>query len=129
MRVIAIYLESRYAIMKKKFSAVNILLLVLFLICGCSAAEKGNVSSNDTQPSVETWATEHGLRQMASAVTDKLTLEEKIGQMMFVGTAIHDKITHVASCFFLHRRPDTLSLYGNHKKHTFLYACRRRHPV
>ena len=71
--------------MKKKFSAVNILLLVLFLICGCSAAEKGNVSSNDTQPSVETWATEHGLRQMASAVTDKLTLEEKIGQMMFVG--------------------------------------------
>ena len=81
--------------MKKKFSAVNILLLVLFLICGCSAAEKGNVSSNDTQPSVETWATEHGLRQMASAVTDKLTLEE----------------------------------YGNHKKHTFLYACRRRHPV
>ena len=70
--------------MKKKFSAVNILLLVLFLICGCSAAEKGNVQSNDTQ-SVETWATEHGLRQMASAVTDKLTLEEKIGQMMFVG--------------------------------------------
>ena len=69
MRVIAIYLESRYVIMKKKFSAVNILLLVLFLICGCSAAEKGNVSSNDTQPSV----------------TDKLTLEEKIGQMMFVG--------------------------------------------
>jgi beta-N-acetylhexosaminidase len=71
--------------MKKKFSAVNILLLVLFLICGCSAAEKGNIQSNDTQPSVETWATEHGLRQMASAVTDKLTLEEKIGQMMFVG--------------------------------------------
>ncbi|MBQ6778582.1 MAG: hypothetical protein IJP51_03710, partial [Acidaminococcaceae bacterium] len=61
------------------------MLLVLFLICGCSAAEKGNIQSNDTQPSVETWATEHGLRQMASAVTDKLTLEEKIGQMMFVG--------------------------------------------
>lgn len=71
--------------MKKKFSAVNILLLVLFLICGCSAAENGTVQSNDTKPSVETWATEHGLRQMASAVTDKLTLEEKIGQMMFVG--------------------------------------------
>lgn len=88
--------------MKKKFSAVNILLLVLFLICGCNAAEKGNVSSNDTQPSVETWATEHGLRQMASAVTDKLTLEEKIGQMMFVGihgtTLTETTKTHFPLC-------------------------------
>lgn len=71
--------------MKKKLTAVNILLLILFLIFGCSAAEKGNVQTKDMQPSVETWATEQGLRQMASVVTDKLTLEEKIGQMMFVG--------------------------------------------
>ena len=72
--------------MKKKFTVLNILLLVLFLIFGCSAAEKGNNSAEKgPQPVAETWATENGIRQMASAITDKLTLEEKIGQMMFVG--------------------------------------------
>jgi len=72
--------------MKKQFTVLSILLLVLFLIFGCSAAEKGsNQSAKTTQPVAETWATENGIRQLADTITSKMTLEEKVGQMMFVG--------------------------------------------
>ena len=72
--------------MKKQFSALGILLFVMFLIFGCSAAEKGNTPpAHAIQPAAETWATEHGIRQLADTITGKMTLEEKIGQMMFVG--------------------------------------------
>jgi beta-N-acetylhexosaminidase len=58
----------------------------MFLFFGCSAAEKGtNLAGKTSEPAVDTWATEKGLRQLADSVTDKMTLEEKIGQMMFVG--------------------------------------------
>ena len=71
--------------MKKQFTVLNILLLVLFLIFGCSAAEKGNNQTAIPQTAAETWATESGIRQLAEAITGKMSLEEKIGQMMFVG--------------------------------------------
>ena len=72
--------------MKKQFSALGVLLFVMFLIFGCSAAGKGSTPpAQATQPAEETWATEHGIRQLADTITGKMTLEEKIGQMMFVG--------------------------------------------
>ena len=72
--------------MKKQFSVLSILLLVLFLIFGCSAAEKEtNPPAKTPQPAAETWATENGIRQLADVITGKMTPEEKIGQMMFVG--------------------------------------------
>ena len=72
--------------MKKKLTVLSILSFVLFLIFGCSAAEKGNnQSAKTTQPVAETWATENGIRQLADTITSKMTLEEKVGQMMFVG--------------------------------------------
>ena len=72
--------------MKKQFSIFSILLLFVFLIFGCSAAEKGtNPAGKASEPAADTWATEKGIRQLADSVTDKMTLEEKIGQMMFVG--------------------------------------------
>ena len=70
--------------MKKQFTLCATLLL-LFLIFGCSAAEKGNSQAVAPQPAADTWATENGIRQMADAITGKMTPEEKIGQMMFVG--------------------------------------------
>ena len=77
--------------MKKHFSVLSILLLVLFLIFGCSAAEKDKSQPTKTsQPAAETWATENGIRQLADTITGKMTPEEKIGQMMFVG--IHGMI-------------------------------------
>ena len=66
-------------IMKKQLTLCATLLFIMFLFFGCSAAEKAAV------PVTDTWATEKGLRQLADSVTDKMTLEEKIGQMMFVG--------------------------------------------
>ena len=73
-------------IMKKQLILCATLLFILFLIFGCSAAEKGNTQpAKSPQPAAETWATEKGIRQLADALTGKMTLEEKIGQMMFVG--------------------------------------------
>jgi len=71
--------------MKKQFTVLSILLLLIFLIFGCSAAEKSNNQTAIPQPAAETWATESGIRQLADAITGKMSLEEKIGQMMFVG--------------------------------------------
>ena len=71
--------------MKNQLSLCTILLCVMFLIFGCSAAEKGNTQTVAPHPAAETWATEKGIRQMADTITGKMTLEEKIGQMMFVG--------------------------------------------
>ena len=73
-------------IMKKQLTLCATLLFIMFLFFGCSAAEKGTTPAGKTAgPSADTWATEKGLRQLADSVTDKMTLEEKIGQMMFVG--------------------------------------------
>ena len=73
-------------IMKKQLTLCATLLFIMFLFFGCSAAEKGtNPAEKAAGPSADTWATEKGLRQLADSVTDKMTLEEKIGQMMFVG--------------------------------------------
>ncbi|HAT97757.1 MAG TPA: beta-N-acetylhexosaminidase [Acidaminococcaceae bacterium] len=71
--------------MKKKILLCSILCL-LFLIAGCSAAEK-NTGKNETatQPAAENWNTEKGIRELSAALTEKMSLEEKIGQMMFVG--------------------------------------------
>ncbi len=72
--------------MKKQLTLCATLLCIMFLFFGCSAAEKGtNLAGKTSEPAVDTWATEKGLRQLADSVTDKMTLEEKIGQMMFVG--------------------------------------------
>ena len=72
--------------MKKRLTLCATLLLILFLIFGCSAAEKDkNQPAKTSQPATETWATENGIRQLADTITNKMTLEEKIGQMMFVG--------------------------------------------
>ena len=72
--------------MKKQLILCATLLFIQFLIFGCSAAEKGdNRPAKSPQPAAETWATEKGIRQLADALTGKMTLEEKIGQMMFVG--------------------------------------------
>ena len=71
--------------MKKRLTLLNTLLLLVFLIFGCSAAEKGNNQTAIPQPAAETWATETGIRQLTDAITGKMSLEEKIGQMMFVG--------------------------------------------
>ena len=72
-------------IMKKQFALCATLLFILFLFFGCSAAEKGNSQAVTPQPAVETWATEKGIRELTASVTGKMSLEEKIGQMMFVG--------------------------------------------
>ena len=72
--------------MKKQLTLCATLLCIMFLFFGCSAAEKGtSPAGKTTEPAADTWATEKGLRQLADAITDKMTLEEKIGQMMFVG--------------------------------------------
>ena len=72
--------------MKKQLTLCATLLCILFLFFGCSAAEKGtNSAGRASEPVADTWATEKGIRQLADSVTDKMTLEEKIGQMMFVG--------------------------------------------
>ena len=71
--------------MKKQLTLCAVLLFILFLICGCSAAEKGNGSTATPQPKTDTWATEQGIRQLVDTITRKMTAEEKIGQMMFVG--------------------------------------------
>lgn len=88
--------------MKKQFAVLNILLFVLFLIVGCSAAEKErNRTGKEAETATETWATEKGLRQLADTVTGKMTPEEKIGQMMFVGingtTLTESAKNHLAS--------------------------------
>ena len=73
-------------IMKKQLTLCATLLFIMFLFFGCSAAEKGTTPAEKAAvPVTDTWATEKGLRQLADSVTDKMTLEEKIGQMMFVG--------------------------------------------
>ena len=72
-------------IMKKQLTLCTTLLFILFLIFGCSAAEKGNSQTAVPQPAADNWATEKGIRQLADTITGKMTLEEKIGQMMFVG--------------------------------------------
>ena len=69
--------------MKKQLTLCATLLCIMFLFFGCSAAEKG--TNRTAGPAADNWATEKGLRQLADSVTDKMTLEEKIGQMMFVG--------------------------------------------
>ena len=71
--------------MKKRLTLLSILLLLVFLIFGCSAAENRNNQTATPQPAAETWATETGIRQLTEAITGKMSLEEKIGQMMFVG--------------------------------------------
>ena len=71
--------------MKKRFTLLNTLLFLVFLIFGCSAAEKGTNQTAPPQPAAETWATETGIRQLTDSLTGKMSLEEKIGQMMFVG--------------------------------------------
>ena len=72
--------------MKKQLTLCATLLCILFLFFGCSAAEKGtNSAGRASEPVADTWAKEKGIRQLADSVTDKMTLEEKIGQMMFVG--------------------------------------------
>ena len=71
--------------MKKQLTLCAVLLFILFLICGCSAAEKGNGPTAATQPAVDTRATEQGIRQLVDTISGKMTAEEKIGQMMFVG--------------------------------------------
>ena len=72
--------------MKKQLTLRATVLCILFLFFGCSAAEKGtNSAGRASEPVADTWATEKGIRQLADSVTDKMTLEEKIGQMMFVG--------------------------------------------
>ena len=72
--------------MKKQLTLCATLLCIMFLFFGCSAAEKGtNPAGKTSETAADTWATEKGLRQLADSVTDKMTLEEKIGQMMFVG--------------------------------------------
>ena len=71
--------------MKKQFTICAVLLFILFLIFGCSAAEKGINSTAAPQPKTDTWATEQGIRQLMDTITGKMTAEEKIGQMMFVG--------------------------------------------
>jgi len=71
--------------MKKQLTLCATLLFILFLIFGCSAAEKGNGPAAASQPAVDTWATEQGIRQLVDTITGKMTAEEKIGQMMFVG--------------------------------------------
>ena len=72
--------------MKKQLTLCTTLLFIMFLFFGCNAAEKGtNPAEKTAASSADTWATEKGLRQLANSVTDKMTLEEKIGQMMFVG--------------------------------------------
>ena len=71
--------------MKKQFTLCATLLFIIFLIFGCSAAEKRNPQTAAPQAAVETWATEKGIRELADTITGKMTLEEKIGQMMFVG--------------------------------------------
>ena len=71
--------------MKKQFTLCATLLFILFLFFGCSAAEKGHSQAVAPQPAAETWATEKGIRELADTITGKMSLEEKIGQMMFVG--------------------------------------------
>lgn len=72
--------------MKKQLTLCATLIFILFLFFGCSAAEKGaNQTEKTTEPAADTWSTEKGVRLLADALTDKLSLEEKIGQMMFVG--------------------------------------------
>ena len=72
--------------MKKQLTLCATLLFILFLFFGCSAAENGSTqSAKAPQPAAETWATEKGIRQLADTITSKMTPEEKIGQMMFVG--------------------------------------------
>ena len=54
--------------MKKQISIFSILLLFVFLIFGCSAAEKGtNPAGKASEPAADTWATEKGIRQLAEA--------------------------------------------------------------
>ena len=72
--------------MKKHLTLYATLLLIVFLIFGCSAAEKESTQSTKPQPdAADNWATEKGIRQLADAITGKMSLEEKTGQMMFVG--------------------------------------------
>ena len=93
--------------MKKQFTICAVLLFILFLIFGCSAAEKGINSTAAPQPKTDTWATEQGIRQLMDTITGKMTAEEKIGQMMYY-------------------RND---YYGKYKKHTIRNACGRRHLI
>ena len=69
--------------MKKRITLCSFICL-LFLIFGCSAAEKGT-SQIPPQPAEETWATEKGIRQLSVTLAGRMTIEEKVGQMMFVG--------------------------------------------
>ena len=72
-------------IMKKQLTLCVTLLFLLFLIFGCSAAENGKNQTAAPQSAAETWATEKGIRELTASITGKMTPEEKIGQMMFVG--------------------------------------------
>jgi len=74
--------------MKRRFTLCIISSLLLFLIFGCSAAEKETSRKQPAQPAAEAWTTEQGIRQLADTLAARMTLEEKVGQMMFVG--IHD---------------------------------------
>ncbi len=72
--------------MKKKFTLCSLLFLVLFLIFGCSAAEKNSAGNSTAAPPAEApWSAENGIRQLADTLAGRMTVEEKIGQMMFVG--------------------------------------------
>ncbi len=71
--------------MKKQFTLCAALFLMLFLIFGCSAAERGNKQAAPRQSAPEAWTTEKGTRTLADTITSKMTLEEKVGQLMFVG--------------------------------------------
>ena len=55
--------------MKKQFTICAVLLFILFLIFGCSAAEKGINSTAAPQPKTDTWATEQGIRQLMDTIT------------------------------------------------------------
>ena len=58
----------------------------MLLIFGCSAAEKGKPQAQTApQAAEETWATEKGIRQLSATLAERMTPEEKVGQMMFVG--------------------------------------------
>ena len=71
--------------MRKHLTLTGVLLLLVFLIFGCSAAENKSSEKGAPQPPVENWSDETGIKKLTDTLIAGMTLEEKIGQMMFVG--------------------------------------------
>ena len=79
------YCRNRKTKMRKQLTLIGILLLLVFLIFGCSAAENKSSEKGAPQPPAENWSDETGIKKLTETLIAGMTLEEKIGQMMFVG--------------------------------------------